>query len=81
MMTAQRISGGEAVAASLIEHGVDTVFGIPGVQLDPLYDAFYGRRNQLRIIHTRHEQGAAFMAMGYAQSSGRPSGDFPACAI
>ncbi|MEM7270035.1 MAG: thiamine pyrophosphate-dependent enzyme, partial [Pseudomonadota bacterium] len=41
----------------------------PGIQLDPLYDAFYKHRNRIRVIQTRHEQGAAFMAMGYAQSS------------
>ncbi len=64
-------SGGEAVVEALIENGVDTVFGIPGIQLDPLYDAFYHRRNQVRVIQTRHEGGAAFMAMGYAQSSDR----------
>jgi len=62
-------TGGEAVVDALIENGVDTVFGIPGIQLDPLYDAFYHKRNQVRMIQTRHEGGAAFMAMGYAQSS------------
>ena len=63
------MTGGEAVVETLIENGVDTVFGIPGIQLDPLYDAFYHKRNQVRMIQTRHEGGAAFMAMGYAQSS------------
>lgn len=71
MAQAKRVSGGEAVTESLLNHGVDTVFGIPGVQLDPLFDAFYGQRNRLRVVHTRHEQGAAFMASGYAQSTGR----------
>lgn len=66
-----RMTGGQAVVQSLIEHGIDTVFGVPGIQLDNLFDAFYERRNSLRVIHTRHEQGAAFMAMGYAQASGR----------
>ena len=65
------MTGGQAVARSLFDNGVDTVFGIPGVQLDPLFDAFYEQRNNLRVLHTRHEQGAAFMAMGYAQASGR----------
>ena len=67
--TPQIKTGGEAVVNALIENGVDTVFGIPGIQLDPLYDAFYHKRNQVRMIQTRHEGGAAFMAMGYAQSS------------
>lgn len=71
MTETKRMSGGEAVTQSLLNNGVDTVFGIPGVQLDPLFDAFYGQRNQLRVVHTRHEQGSAFMASGYAQSSGK----------
>jgi acetolactate synthase-1/2/3 large subunit len=64
------MSGGQAIVRSLLEHGVSTVFGIPGIQLDHLYDAFYERRNNLHVVHARHEQGAAFMAMGYAQASG-----------
>jgi acetolactate synthase-1/2/3 large subunit len=67
--TARLMSGGEAVVESLIDHGLTTVFGIPGIQLDPLFDGFHAKSNQLRLVHTRHEQGAAFMAMGYAQSS------------
>ncbi len=65
------MTGGQAIVRSLRDHGVDTVFGIPGIQLDNLYDAFYESRNTLRVIHTRHEQGSAFMAMGYAQASGK----------
>jgi acetolactate synthase-1/2/3 large subunit len=71
--TTRRMTGGEAIADSLIAHGVDTVFGIPGIQMDHLFDAFYHRQNALKVIHTRHEQGAAYMAMGYAQSTGRPA--------
>ena len=70
-MTTQNMTGGQAVVRSLLDHGVDTVFGIPGIQLDNLFDAFHERRNNLRVVHTRHEQGAAFMVMGYAQASGR----------
>jgi acetolactate synthase-1/2/3 large subunit len=66
-----RLTGGEAIVHSLIAHGVDTVFGLPGVQNDWLYNAFYDARAQIRLIHTRHEQGAAYMALGYAQSTGR----------
>lgn len=64
-------SGGEAIADALIAHDVDTVFGIPGIQMDNLFDAFFHRQNALRIVHSRHEQGAAYMAMGYAQATGR----------
>jgi len=65
------MSGGEAIVDALIRHGVDTVFGIPGVQLDPLFAALHDCQNQLRVIHTRHEQGAGYMALGYAQATGR----------
>jgi acetolactate synthase-1/2/3 large subunit len=64
-------SGAGALVKSLGKHGVDTVFALPGVQLDPLFDAFHGERETLRVIHTRHEQGAAYMALGHAQSTGR----------
>ncbi|MGI9336108.1 MAG: thiamine pyrophosphate-dependent enzyme [Gammaproteobacteria bacterium] len=67
----KRLTGGQAMVEALVENDVDTVFGIPGIQLDPLYDALHAKRNQIRLVHTRHEQGAAFMAMGYAQATGR----------
>ena len=65
------MTGGEAMVQALLDHDVDTGFGIPGIQLDPLFDAFYAQQNRIRVVHTRHEQGAAFMAMGYAQASGK----------
>ena len=67
-----RKNGAEAIVDALIGHGVEHVFGIPGIQLDPLYDAFYTRSNRIKVLHTRHEQGSAFMAMGYAQASAKP---------
>ncbi len=66
-----QLTGGQAVVKSLIAQGVDTVFGLPGMQLDHLFAAFYDDRNAVRMIHTRHEQGAAYMAFGYAQSTGK----------
>ena len=65
------LNGAQAIVEGLLAHGVDTVFGIPGIQLDPLFDALYASRDRIRTVHTRHEQGAAFMAMGYAQATGR----------
>ncbi len=62
-----------AVIRSLSEHGVDTVFGLPGGQLDHLFDALYCHREHIRVIASRHEQGAAYMAFGYARSTGRPA--------
>ena len=66
-----RMTGGGAVVEMLRRHGVDTVFALPGVQNDALFVAFYDAGEALRIIHTRHEQGAAYMAHGYARASGR----------
>ncbi|MDZ4729636.1 MAG: thiamine pyrophosphate-binding protein [Xanthomonadales bacterium] len=67
----KRISGADAIVESLIANDVDTVFGLPGGQLDHLFDSFYRAGDKLRILHTRHEQGAAYMAFGYAQSTGK----------
>jgi acetolactate synthase-1/2/3 large subunit len=63
---------GEKIVRSLIAHGVETVFGIPGAHMYEFNDALYGRGDTLRFIHTRHEQGAGYMAYGYAKSTGRP---------
>jgi acetolactate synthase-1/2/3 large subunit len=67
------MTGGAAVARSLVANGVDTVFGLPGVQCDHVFDGLYHEREKLRVITSRHEQGAAYMAFGYAQSTGRLS--------
>jgi len=66
-----KVTGGEALVQSLIAHGVDTVFGLPGVQNDHLFNALYDNRDKIRVIHSRHEQGAAYMALGYALSTGK----------
>lgn len=66
-----RMSGAEAIVESLIARGVDTVFALPGGQLDHLFDAIYSRQDKLRLIHSRHEQGVAYMAYGYARSTGK----------
>ncbi len=66
-----RMSGGKALVEMLRRHGIDTVFALPGVQNDALFVAFYDASDGLRLIHTRHEQGAAYMAYGYARASGR----------
>jgi acetolactate synthase-1/2/3 large subunit len=62
-----------ALVKSLISHGVDTVFGLPGVQTYALFEALNLHRDQLKYVGSRHEQGAAYMAFGYAKSTGRPS--------
>jgi acetolactate synthase-1/2/3 large subunit len=65
------VSAAQAIVESLIEHGVDVIFGIPGVHTYRLFDALYERRREIRFIGTRHEQGAAYMAYGYAKSTGK----------
>ena len=65
-----RMTGGRAIVRSIIEHGVDTIFGLPGIQLDHLFNALHDERNSVRVIHPRHEQAAGYMAYGYAQSTG-----------
>jgi len=64
------MTGGQALARSLAREGVSTVFALPGVQLDFAIDALYDHRDQIRVIHVRHEQATAYMADGYARTSG-----------
>ena len=71
-VTSRTLTGGEALVHSLIAHGVDTLFGLPGVQNDYFYNALYDARDRIRVIHTRHEQATAYMALGYALATGRP---------
>ena len=66
-------TGGEAIVESLIAHDIDTLFGLPGVQNDWLYNALFDNRDHIRVIHTRHEEGAAYMAFGAAAATGQPA--------
>jgi acetolactate synthase I/II/III large subunit len=66
------MSAGEATAATLIAHGLDTIYALPGVHNDHLFDAFHRAADALRVVHTRHEQGAAYMALGAALATGKP---------
>ena len=65
------MTGAEAIIKSLRVNGVDTIFSLPGGQLDFLFDAMYKEGDNIRLIHSRHEQGAAYMAYGYAKSTGK----------
>ncbi len=71
-MTAPMATGGDAVVAALRAAGVTTQFGLPGIQLDGLFNALHGARDWLRVINARHEQGVAYMALGYAAATGQP---------
>lgn len=70
-MATQRISGSEAVIKSLLEEGVDTIFGYPGGAIMPIYDALYDYDKQVTHYLTRHEQGAIHAAEGYAKVTGK----------
>ncbi len=63
-------SGGEKVVQCLEREGVDVVFGLPGGAAIPLFDALY--ESKIKLILTRHEQGATHMADGYARATGKP---------
>ena len=63
-------SGGQILVEGLRRWGVDVVFGLPGVQLDGLYEGF-ALEPSIRVIHTRHEQATSYMADGYARVTGR----------
>ncbi|HEV3186061.1 MAG TPA: thiamine pyrophosphate-dependent enzyme [Xanthobacteraceae bacterium] len=62
----------EATVAALLAHGIDTVYALPGVHNDDLFDAMFKASDRLRTVHTRHEQGAAYMALGAALATNRP---------
>ena len=70
---AAAMTGGMAIVEALIANGVDTVFGLPGAQLYPLFDALQQKSDAIRTIGARHEQACGYMAFGYARSTGRPA--------
>ena len=70
-MQKKKISGVEAVIHSLLNEGVDLVWGYPGGAIMPVYDEFYKFQDKLKHILARHEQGAIHAAQGYARSSGK----------
>lgn len=63
----RKVSGAEAVVLSLLEEGVEKVYGYPGGAIMPVYDEFYKYRDQIKHILVRHEQGAAHAAQGEAR--------------
>ena len=67
------MSGGDAVVGSLLQHGIKTVYCLPGIQSDHLFNAMFDVGEKLEVVHTRHEQGAAYMALGAALATGKPA--------
>jgi acetolactate synthase-1/2/3 large subunit len=66
-----QMTGGQAVVQALQREGVEYVFGLPGVQIMGIYDAFYGQ-SDVQLITVRHEQTTTYMADGYARVTGKP---------
>lgn len=65
--TTKRTSGAEALMLSLLEEGIDTVYGYPGGAIMPVYDELYKYQDKINHILVRHEQGATHAAEGYAR--------------
>lgn len=68
----ETMNAAEAVVHSLIRNGVDTIFGLPGVQNDVFFAALHDAQDKIKVIHTRHEQGACYAALGAAMATGKP---------
>ncbi|MGZ5866779.1 MAG: thiamine pyrophosphate-dependent enzyme [Xanthobacteraceae bacterium] len=68
----QSMTAAEATVASLLAHGVNTIYALPGVHNDFLFEALFKAGDRIRTVHTRHEQGAAYMALGAAAATNRP---------
>jgi acetolactate synthase-1/2/3 large subunit len=68
------MTGGQALVQSLKRNGLDVIFGLPGVQLDWIFDALYDVKDSLPVYHTRNEQPTSFMADGYARTTGKVGG-------
>ncbi len=65
------MNGGQALVQQLKREGIDTIFGLPGIQLDWVFDALYEERAHYNLYHPRHEQACVYMADGYARASGK----------
>ena len=70
-MNKMKLSGSDIIVKTLIEQGVEVVFGYPGGQILNVYDSLYKYQDEIKHILTAHEQGAAHAADGYARASGK----------
>ena len=66
-----KLSGSDIIVRTLIDQGVDVVFGYPGGQVINIYDSLYKYQDELRHVLTAHEQGASHAADGYSRSTGK----------
>ncbi|RQW63750.1 acetolactate synthase 3 large subunit [Vibrio viridaestus] len=67
-----KLSGAEMIVQSLIEEGVEQIFGYPGGSVLDIYDALHAKRDEIKHVLVRHEQAATHMADGYARATGKP---------
>src|SRR3982751_220476 len=67
-----QIKAGLAIVEALRAEGVDTIFGVVGTTTNSIVTELFGR-NDIRLVDTRHEEGSAFMAYGYARASRKPA--------
>lgn len=66
-----QMTGAAALIESVLQFDVDTVFGLPGGQIYDVFDALHQAGDRVKVVTSRHEQGAAYMAYGYAHATGR----------
>ena len=66
-------TGADLIVDGLIEAGLNNLYCLSGIQNDALFNAVFDRRDEITAVHTRHEQGAAYMALGASLATGRPS--------
>ena len=69
-MSTISMNGAQIIIKSLVDQGVDVVFGYPGGAVLPIYDEIF-KQNKIRHVLVRHEQGAVHAAEGYARSTGK----------
>ncbi|MFM9972258.1 MAG: thiamine pyrophosphate-dependent enzyme [Burkholderiales bacterium] len=65
------LTGGQALVQQLKREGIDTIFGLPGIQMDWVFDALHEESAHFKLYHPRHEQACVYMADGYARASGK----------
>jgi len=69
----ERLSTAQVIVKMLELNGIHQLFCLPGVQNDPLFDALFDASDRIQAVHSRHEQGAGYMALGAALATGKPS--------
>jgi acetolactate synthase-1/2/3 large subunit len=69
---AVRMTTAEAALGALLAYGLDAIYVLPGIHNDDFFDALARNAAKIRTVHTRHEQGAAYMALGAALATGKP---------